>query len=54
MLSYCLKCKKKKMRTVKILKLQGQNAQEQYVFQNVQRVIVKNRILLNTRKLLDY
>ena len=43
MLSYCLKCRKNT--ESKIQKLQGKNTEEQYFYQNVPCVIVKNQNL---------
>ena len=40
MLSYCLKCRK--IQKIKIQKFQGQKTEE-FFYQNVQRVIVKNQ-----------
>ena len=43
-----------KMQKVKIQKLQGQKAAEKYFSQNVQRVIVKNQNLSNSKKIADH
>ena len=51
MLSYCLKCRK--IQKIKIQKFQGQKTEE-FFYQNVQRVIVKNQNLSNSKKLGDY
>ena len=43
-----------KVQKVKIQKLQGQKVEEEYFYQNVQCVIVKNWSLSKSKKLVDY
>ena len=52
MLPYCLKCRKNtKSKYLRVVKT---NKENQCFWQNVQCVIVKNRDLLKSKKLLDY
>ena len=51
MLSYCLKYQKNPEPPPKLLRLK---TEELFLYQNVQYVIVKNRHLLNSKKLQDY
>ena len=51
MLSYCLKCKKNaESKNLKV----GRTKTEEYFYQNVQRVIVKNWYSSKSKKLVDY
>ena len=51
---YCTAGIVEKIQKAKILNLQGQKTKGQGFYQNVQRVIVKNRNLSKSKKLVDF
>ena len=52
MLSYCLRVEK--IQKVKTRKMQEQKMEEYFIYQNVQRVTVRNQNSSNSKKLVDY